>query len=221
MLRVEEGSGRVVLEADAGEDVRAVALDATRRILWTFSPGTLRSFGGDGEELAAVPVTVPMGRALLAVDPVDGSVALAAGRGLWRFDAAGTPLGATALDGRLRGLAFDARQHRLWVATTSSLQAFNAGMQPASRLAMSREAPLAGLAVAAETGMVWTVGGGHLWKLGPDGRLLMDLKMPELATVAGDGRGGAWAASSRDLFHLSAAGRVTAHLQPFAGAGAI
>jgi RHS repeat-associated protein len=221
VLRVEEGSGEVVLEADAGEDVRAVAFDPARRVLWTFSPGWLRSFGEDGKERVAIPVSVPAGRSLLAVDPGDGSVALAAGRGLWRFTAAGTPLGTLPLDGRVRGLAFDAARRQLWVATLLSLRAHGSGMKPVAEAALPRDAGLAGLGVAAESGMVWAVGGGHLRKLGVDGRLLLDREIPGLVAVAGDAHGGAWAATARDLYHFGPGGRTIVRLQPFAGVGTI
>ncbi len=221
VLRVEEGSGGVVLEADAGEDVRAVAFDPARRVLWTFSPGWLRSFGEDGEERTAIPVSVPAGPSLLAVDPGDSSVILAAGRGLWRFAAAGTPLGALPLDGRVRGLAFDAPRRRLWVATSSSLRAYGSGMQPVAEAALPKEAGISGLGIAAENGMVWVAGGDHLRKVGMDGRLLLDREMPGLVAVAGDAHGGAWAATARDLYHFGPGGRTIARLQPFAGVGTI
>ncbi len=221
VLRVEEGSGEVVLEADAGEDVRAVAFDAARRVLWAFSPGWLRAFGEAGEERAAIPVSAPPGRAFLAVDSTDGSVALAAGRGLWRFDAGGTPLGALPLDGRVRGLAFDPARQRLWVATPSSLRAYDPGLRQIREAALAKDSRLAAVGLAGESGAIWTAGNDRLSRLGGEGRLLFEQAVPGILAVAGDFRGGAWAATARELLRVGPGGRILARLEPFAGAGTI
>jgi RHS repeat-associated protein len=121
----------------------------------------------------------------------------------------------------VRGLAFDKTRRRLWVATASSLQAYDDGTKASLQAALPADAALVGLGVAEESGAVWAVGGGHLWKLGPDGRLLASQEIPGLLTVTGDAHGGAWAATARDLYHVGPGGRVLARLQPFAGAGTI
>jgi hypothetical protein len=91
-------------------------------VVWAYGEGTLHAFSFEGAPLVTVvtgPAPAPGQVAGLAVDHTDGSVWLATGMELRRFDPQGVERFTLALPLPCQRLALDLRADLVWVAGLS------------------------------------------------------------------------------------------------------
>lgn len=119
----------------------------------------------------------------------------------------------------VEALAIDAAGARLWVGTASSAAAYDAvSGVPVSALDLGASPDLRDLDLD-PSGEAWVALAGGVRGYAGDASLLLAAKVESPLHVAGDGHGGAWVATTKDVLQLSPAGQVTVSVSPFGGQG--
>jgi RHS repeat-associated protein len=222
-LKLLAADGSLLLEVSGLKQVQAVAIDDQRTTLWVAAGNTLLSYGFDGTAELAIPLPHGGGgRALLAVNTMDGSLWLARDETLRGFSAAGQALQVVQLHNNVVGLSIDPGEGLLWVATSNSVGAYDAvAGQLVRTLALGRDADVRDVSADAATKSVWVARQGGLLHFGADGTLLLTAALRQPVRVSAGPNGDVWAATKRDLMHLSGAGQVLGNADPFTREGEI
>jgi hypothetical protein len=225
VLELSELEGRVLFEIPDLPGIAAVALDAGRHRLWVLAGGSLHAYDQAGVESLAIATATadwhPQPLPHLAVNPMDGSIVLAQGRGIAAYDASGSLLWSAQLAGDTRGLAFAAGQPLLWVAEDQGAVEVDAASGAiVGGLAAGGAAPVIDLA-ATPDGELWILQVDRVQRLSPNGAVRSRRAIAVGRQVASDGGGGVWVATDREVLHLDDAAQVLARVEPFFGAGRI
>lgn len=216
VLKVATADGSLRLEIPGLANVRAIAVDHHRPMIWLYAGQNLYAYGYDGSQELVVPLSLPNpSSASLAVNEQDGSVWLGADQNLVSISSSGQALRSVRLVANVKSLAIDAAGLLLWAGTSSSATAFDAisGAQVLS-LDLGSSPDLRDLDLD-PTGRVWVALGAGVRRYAEDGTLLLAAPLTQSLHVAGDGHGGAWVATAKNLLRLSPAGQVTASVSPF------
>ncbi len=222
VLEVATADGSLLLEVPGLTNVRAAAVDHHRPTLWLYAGHNVYAYGYDGAQKLVVPLALPNpSNAALAVNEHDGSIWLGADQNLVSVSASGQVLQSLRLADNVKSLAVDAAGALLWVGTASSAGAYDAisGAQ-VSALGLGSSPDLRDLDLDT-SGKVWVALGSGVRSYAEDGTLLLAAAVAAPLHVAGDGHGGAWVATTKDVLQLGPAGQVTASLSPFGGQGTI
>lgn len=222
VLKVATADGSLLLEVPGLTSVRAVAVDHHRPTLWLYAGQNVYAYGYDGTQKLVVPVALPNpSNAALAVNEHDGSIWLGADQNLVSVSASGQVLQSLRLADNVESLAIDAAGELLWVGTASTAAAYDAvsGAQ-VSALDLGSSPDLRDLDLD-PSGKVWVALKSGVRSYAEDGTLLLAAVVAAPLHVAGDGHGGAWVATAKDVLQLGPAGQVTASLSPLGGQGQI
>jgi RHS repeat-associated protein len=222
VIKVATADGSLALEVPGLTNVRAVAVDHHRPTLWLYAGQNLYAYGYDGTQQLAVPLALPNpANAALAVDEHDGSIWLGADQNLVSVSASGQVLQSLRLADNVKSLAVDAAGALLWVGTASSAVAYDAvAGAPVMSLDLGANPDLRDLDLD-PAGKVWVALAGGVRRYAADGTLLLAVPLTSPRHVAGDGHGGAWVTTAKNLLEVTPAGQVSASLSPFGGQGTI
>jgi RHS repeat-associated protein len=181
LLKLDAVRADLVLEVAGAPGTRALAVDRDAGVLWAYGGGELRAFDLGGRALFAVPVA-PAPPAL-----ADGGIAaVAAG-------ARPTTMGAVAA---VAGAGV------VWVADGARLLAFDETGQAVRSLSLG--APVRGLALDVERGLLWAATAGRVVAYGSgDGYERLELALgerPDVVGIAADAMtGSVWVAHADRL----------------------
>lgn len=116
IVKLATADGTILFEIPEAEDVRAVAVDAQRGILWAYSQGTLYAYSFNGTLLRSVPVfpdddnddddddDEDDAHIALTLNSQDGTVWLGVHKTVFHFDAQGRLLTTIALPDNVQAL---------------------------------------------------------------------------------------------------------------------
>ncbi|MDA2939240.1 hypothetical protein MYX75_13390, partial [Acidobacteria bacterium AH-259-A15] len=140
LLKIGLAEAYLLLEIPDIEDVRAVAVDDRRALVWAYGKNLLYAFGFDGTLRFAVPVVRPdeededeededeedahSQHVDLQVNSKSGTVWLALGRFLFQYDSNAQLLAVLPLPETVRALALDQLGSLLWLATRELLVSY-------------------------------------------------------------------------------------------------
>jgi RHS repeat-associated protein len=223
VLKLLAADGSLLLEVTGLKRVQAVAIDAQRATLWVVAGDNLLSYAFDGTpQLALALPHGGGGRALLAVNTTDGSLWLARDETLRSFSAAGQALQVVPLRGDVLGLSVDPGAALLWVATASSVTAYDAvAGQVVRTLALGHDADVRDVSADPATQCVWVARQDGVLRFAADGTLLLTAAPRLPVRVAAAPNGGVWAATKTNLVHLDGTGQVLGAVAPFTKGGGI
>lgn len=122
MVKIASADGTVVFAIPGAPDVRTVAVDARRGVLWAYGDSTLLAYSFNGTFVRSVPISQPNGHSALAVNADDGTVWLGINKALLHLDAQGHVLRTIPLAENVQALALDTTAARLWVGTQRTVQ---------------------------------------------------------------------------------------------------
>src|ERR1700688_1025334 len=222
VIKVATADVILALEVLVLSNVRAVAVDHHRPTLWMYAGQNLYSYGYDGTQQLAVALALPNPASdSLAVNEHDGSIWLRADQNLVSVSASGQVLQSLRLADKVKSLAVDAAGALVWVGTASSAAAYDAiAGTPVVSLDLGASPDLRDLDLD-PAGKVWVALGGAVRRYAADGTLLLAVPLTSPLHVAGDGHGGAWVTTTKNLLEVNPAGQVSASLSPFGGQGTI
>jgi RHS repeat-associated protein len=222
VIKVAAADGTLLLEVPGLANVRAAAVDHHRPTLWLYAGQNVYAYGYDGTQKLVVPLVLPNpANAALAVNEHDGSIWLGADQNLVSVSASGQVLQSLLLADNVKSLAIDAAGALLWVGAASSAAAYDAiAGTLVSSLDLGASPDLRDLDLD-PSGKIWVALSTGVRRYAEDGSLLLAATVTAPLHVAGDGHGGAWVATTKDVLQLSPAGQVTVSLSPFGGQGKI
>lgn len=217
VLRLEIGSGEVLLTLPLDAPVRAVEVDLLRLRVWAVAGSKLHGYELDGSQFVELDlVGQTPAEVLLEVDPADGSLWIGIDRGLRNVSPAGQILLEVRLDQPLAGLAVDSTERRIWAATRKSVVAFDAVTGVAvETVALNSKAGVRDVDVSPD-GALWVVLDGRVLRIEDDGTTL-EASMTDAQKVAALDDGGAWVAGRKQVVLIAPDGALGAPVVPFAG----
>ena len=128
IIKVTSADGTVVFTIPSAQDVRAVAVDARRGLLWAYSERGLQAYSFSGLFVRSVRLSQldeDDEHSALAVNADDGTVWLGVHQTLLHLDTLGQLLSTTHLPENVQALALDTSTTRLWVSSKKTVSAYN------------------------------------------------------------------------------------------------
>lgn len=158
ILKVASADGSVVFTIPSVQDVRAVAVDARRGILWAYGDNTLHAYSFSGTFILSVPITQPDEddeHNALVVNSDDGTVWLGVHQTLLHLGAHGQLLRTIYLPDNVQALGLDTTTARLWVGTKKTVSAYNDAGYLVASIQLGQNPEVTALAVDASSGDLW------------------------------------------------------------------
>lgn len=244
LIKLTTADGAVLFEIKDAKEIRALAVDAERGVLWAYGRGILRAYGFSGQLVRTVPLPQTddadtnatdnddneegdTHHSALVIQPQDGSVWLGIGKSLHHFSAQGQRLTQWTLKDKIQALALDGTTARLWVATKKTLAAYDAQGTLVSTLALSKDTDIQDLDFDIHMDFdihidaLWVALKNSVRLYSTSGVVLLEKSIKHLRHIASDGQGGLWVATEKHLLRLDQSGLLQAHVEPFAGKGKI
>ncbi|MBI2877240.1 MAG: hypothetical protein HYY20_10190 [Candidatus Tectomicrobia bacterium] len=229
ILKIAAADATILLEITDLQNVRAVALDERRGVLWAYGQGSLRAYGFNGELLFNLPLPPPdddrdkeeddSGHAALAANSNSGAVWLGLGKLLYHFDAQGRWLTTLTLSAQVRSLSLDPASSRLWVATRKGVSAHDETGAAVKVLDLGPHPEVQDLLLDAGAGRLWVALKETLRRYDAEGTPVLETPFDQPRHLAGDGQGGVWIATHKAFFHLDPSGQLLLALEPLEGRG--
>jgi hypothetical protein len=233
-----DGSHR--LEIPDVQNIRALAIDSQRGVLWAYGHYMLRAYLFEGTLLRSVPVfssgngeddddrNCAVGaeddcaegdeHVALAVNATNGTVWLGTNTTLRHFSSQGEVLATLALPYQIQALAFDRTRARLWVGTTESVSAYNDAGRVVQTINLGANPYVQDLALRdAVSGELWVALKDTLRRYSPSGTLLQQTSLARIEHLASDGQGHVWVATDNRLLQVNLAGTTLIQLNQFSG----
>ncbi len=239
-------SGDSLLQISSGK-FSALAIDATRGVIWASGGKSLRAYDFAGNTIVSVPVPSASDHddsdsdsddsdddkrdsddkndsgsknVYLEVHPADGSVWLAVKKTLFRFSVAGELITRTDLGDKVLGIGVDPARQQLWIATKRTVRALGASGTVIAQLPVPVKSEIRALAVNPESGDIWVARKEEIIRFGADltPQASTVLRKVEYLAVFGSG---AWAATNKRLLRIDDSGLVLFELFPFDGKGGV
>ncbi len=234
VLKLSTDSGGVLFEMDAVPEVRVVAVDDQRGLLWAYGQGALRAYDFSGTERVSVDVSAPEhgdddeddddssddddGHVDLGISADDGSVWLGVGKQLRHFNAQGDLLGGVRLEQPIRALTIDQERGRIWVATEKTLAAYDADAAPAQTIALARGSQIEDISFDASVSALWVALKNELRRFDvASGDPVFQQRLKRAAHIASAGGGELWVATDKELTRLDASGVAQFPWRSFSG----
>ena len=126
LFKVSSETGEVLLRLPFPVSPSRLAVDRFGGVLWAYTDSVLHALDFSGQSLFDIPLPVSGPAADLIVDDADGTVRLAVGTSVMRFDQQGQDLGGFSTASPVVALGID-QFNRLWIAFSSAVTAFDAG----------------------------------------------------------------------------------------------
>jgi len=221
IVKLATADGTGLLTIAEAQDVRAVAVDAQRGILWAFGANVLQAYGFDGEFLLGVPVSPSNNKdddddddddggtpLALRVNARNGTVWLGIHKTLRHFDTHGALLTTIPLVANVRAMALDETEARLWVGTKKTVTAYDDAGAVVATLDLGRHPDVKDLDIDAGSGALWVALKKTLRRYEANGTLQFETAFDNPEHMASDGQGNVWLATRKDLFRIDASGQV-------------
>ena len=221
--KIATADGSELLHIPKVKNVRAIAVDDQRGVLWSYQQNVLWVYRFNGEPLLSIPLH-PYGDngngpdVALSVNPTNGTAWLGVKKALHHFGPHGEWFSVHTLPDNVRALSWDPTSGCLWVGTPKKVFALHdAGT--------TCKAPGAGgpiprcedLAVDPESGDLWVAMKKVVQRYDADGHLQFEAPIAKVTSVASDYQGGAWIAAEKSLMRLDRVGRVLVEINSFGG----
>ena len=154
-------------------------------------------------------------RGALALQPADGSLWLAVGDHLHRFDAEGALLGTLETRRRIRGIAADPENGWLWVAEDSQLTAYDGNGERQALIELNRRDKIRALTWSPSHQQLWVVLQRSIRRIDASGTSHFEHRVRNAGHPVTDGAGGLWFVTHKEVRHIDEAGLETLRLRPF------
>ncbi|MDA2924655.1 Ig-like domain-containing protein, partial [Acidobacteria bacterium AH-259-L09] len=231
LLKIGLAEASLLLEILDIEDVRAVAVDDRRALVWAYGKNLLYAFGFDGTLRLAVPVVRPdeededkdeededeedahSQHVDLQVNSKSGTVWLGLGRFLFQYDSNAQLLAVLPLPETVRALALDQPGSLLWLATRELLISCDETASVLQILDLGKGARIEDIDLDAASGEIWVAQKERLTRLDASGRLLFERRIKKLSQVVSDHQGGAWLARGKWLIRIDPSGEILFELE--------
>jgi ligand-binding sensor domain-containing protein len=219
-----------IATADAGalleivdvKNVRAVAVDEQRGVLWAYIQNTLWGYHFNGEPALRIALTPPgengNGKDIaLSTNPKNGTVWLGVKKSLYHFGPQGEWLSVHTLSEPVRALSWDPTTACLWVATQKTVNALHDTGDSCKTIDPGPHPDVQDIAVDPDSGDLWVAMKKVLQRYDGSGTLKLAVDVDKLAYLTNDDRGGAWVATDKRLMHIDGSGLMLLDVEPFDG----
>ncbi|HSF33186.1 MAG TPA: RHS repeat-associated core domain-containing protein, partial [Candidatus Tectomicrobia bacterium] len=220
--KIATADGRALLQIDDVGNVRAVAVDAQRGVLWAYIQNTLWAYRFNGEPSFSIPLT-PHGEGVngkevvLSINPEDGTVWLGVKKSLYHFGNQGEWLTVHTLPASVRGLSWDPTTSCLWVGTQKTVNALDDTGTVCKVIELGRHFDVENLAVDPGSGDLWVALEKVLRRYDASGTLMFEIDIEKVGYLAGGPHGGAWIGTDKRLMRLDRSGVMLLDIGPFDG----
>ena len=123
-----------------------------------------------------------------------------------------------SLPRQVQALAWDATTARLWVATKTTVTAYNDVGVVVHGIDLGKHPEVHDLALDSTSGALWIAGKESVRRYTAGGGLAVEAKLKKVEHLVSDGRGGVWVATEKSLLRLNQAGVPLVHREQFRGA---
>jgi RHS repeat-associated protein len=231
LAKVAASDGTLLDQVSGLGDVRSIAVDNTRMMVWTYGRETLSCIGFDGK--TALSVRLPGadrrraddrgqgwaegdGGQKLAVDPLDGGVWLADGNTLYRVGPAGTIVINISLSDRIVAISLDTIRSHIWVSCGKRLASYDESGKLIQKIDTRRLSSVGDISFDSACDDLWVASNMGLFRYsGGTGQLASKTSRCDGGLIAADGQGGVWVAENGALGRLDSKGNVLFEVTPF------
>lgn len=197
ILKVAADTGALLLEILEAQNVRVVAVDAPRSLLWAFGHHTLSAYRFNGTLVHHMAIPPPDdeehaahgdGPVALTVHPGDGTVWLGLHKTLYHFTSEGTFLTRVHLPHNIQALALDPTRSWVWAGTQKGVNAYDDAGREVQRLPLGHNPQVQDLALHdADSGEIWVALHDTLQRYTTEGKLLVEKRLWHVTHLASDG----------------------------------
>ena len=201
-------------------NVRAVAVDEQRGLLWAYIQNTLWAYRFNGEPSLSIPLD-PHGDnsnhkdVALNVNPNNGTIWLGVKKALYHFGPQGEWLSIHTLSEQIRALSWDPTTSCLWVGTQKTVSALQNTGDTCKVIDLGHHPDVQDIVVDPDSGDLWVAMKQVLQRYDASSTLLFEVDIDEVTSLASDHQGGVWIAIDKRLMRLDRTGLMLLEVDPF------
>ena len=223
LLKIDLSEGSLLLTVPTVKNLRTLAVDSRRGLVWAYGKKHLFAFAFDGELRLSIPVSIAdtagpkqgdKRHLDLVVNSNSGTVWLGLSRSLCQFDSAGDLLNVLLLPEKVEALALDPVTDLLWVATRRMLLSYEESGGPVQVLELEERPKIEDLAIDAASGDLWVLEKNRLSRVQANGTRLFASEIKKLGRLVSDHRGGVWLARNKELLRVDPSGVALFAVKP-------
>jgi RHS repeat-associated protein len=218
--KIATADATALLQIADVKNVRAVAVDEQRGVLWAYIQNTLWAYRFDGKPAFSIPLT-PHGdngngkEVALSANPKNGSVWLGVKKSLFHFGPQGQWLSIHTLSEPVQALSWDPATSCLWVGTQKTVAAFNNIGSLCKVIDLGAYPDVQDLTVDPATGDLWVAMKKALLHYDASGTLIFEVDLKKLAYLTSDHHGGVWIAAEKNIMRMDRTGLILLDIEPF------
>ena len=220
--KIATADASALLEIVDVKNVRAIAVDEQRGVLWAYIQNTLWAYRFNGEPALSIALTPPGDNGngkdvALSTNPENGTVWLGVKKSLYHFGPQGEWLSVHTLSEPVRALSWDPTSSCLWVGTQKTVNALHDMGHSCKTIDLGPHPDVQDIAVDPDSGDLWVAMKKVLQRYDGSGTLRLAVDVDKLAHLTSDDRGGAWVATDKRLMHIDGTGLMLLDVEPFDG----
>jgi ligand-binding sensor domain-containing protein len=223
VLKLRASDGSVLFEIPYASDIRGLAIDQKRGILWAASSKSLRAYQFDGLLLLNSPLPsyaryeedhhkeiIPV------VHPDNGHIFLARGKTLFHFNEEAMLVSSINISREIESLSLDYKHGTIWLATDTEIESFNSSdLSKIQTISFQSATEVEAIAYDESLDEIWAIVNHQVVRYSTTGQLVLSssVKADETLSATGDGR--VWAGDERNVSLLDSSGSELIRIRPF------
>ncbi len=228
VMKLDLSDNSVLLEILSVDDVKKIALDDSRALVWVFTQNQLLGFNFEGDLLFSVP-GMPVveedpelkdsKNPAMAVNRETGTLWLGLNEELFQFDSDAELLNLLLLPDKAKALSVDTIAELAWVATKETLSAYDEAGSLDHFLQLEDGADIKDIAVDLLSGEIWVSSKYRLRRIDAQGTVFVDNVVEKIKLIISDPDGGAWLSKEEQIVRIDSSGTTLFEVTPFTGKG--
>ena len=224
ILKLATADGTVLFEIGSTVNVKELAVDEKRGVVWTYGKKQLTAYAFDGTVIGNYPITCingcpGAGNTEMLIEPLDGSIWLAYEHQLTHYSSSGDLLANVQAKEKITGLTYAPLSSQVWLADEKWLYLVDdQGATLVLQNILNTKYKIKAISFDEYLQELWFATEKELMRVDETGTLKFQQGIRPIDFLASDYRGAVWAAGEKNLLKTDGSGLLQVDIDPYRGA---
>ncbi len=224
ILKLATTDGTILFEIGSTVNVKELALDEKRGVVWTYGKKQLTAYAFDGTVIGNYPITCingcpGAGNTEMLIEPLDGSIWLAYEHQLTHYSSSGDLLAYVQAKENITGLTYAPLSSQVWLADEKWLYLVDdQGATLVLQNILNTKDKIKAISFDEYLQELWFATEKELMRVDETGTLKFQQGIRPIDFLASDYSGAVWAVGEKNLLKTDGSGLLQVDIDPYRGA---